>query len=102
QLAGGEATIRGGQAQHPARIELAAVRPVLVRVHCRLRAAGGPAGPQPESSLVAARLRRRDLLRRSVPDPSLEAAIAALADDQDALEGAGPRQRRLDALDARP
>ena len=78
------------------------MRPVLVRVHRRLRAPGGPAGPQPERGLVAPGGRRRHLLRRSVRDPPLEAAIAALADDEDALEGARPGERRLDTLDARP
>ena len=48
------ATVVRLQLEDPAAVQLAAVRPVLVRMDSCFRLAGGAAGPQPEGGLVAA------------------------------------------------
>ncbi len=100
ELRGRVVAIVGAQADHRARVCLAAVRPVLVRVHGGLRLAGRAARPEPERRLVAVgrgRLDRRVLrLAQEAIEIAQRPPIRAQTRDEGQLD---PGQGRLDALE---
>ena len=78
QLAGREAAVVFGNAEDGPGVEIAAVRPVLVRVDGGLGTAGGTAGPEPEGGLVGGRVGCAHRPHRRFGEPLFEAPLRVI------------------------